>query len=66
MKNTNISSNNDEYLKLTELCEWLKVKPSTVHSYCKKKLMPQPLKIFGLLLWSKKSIEEWIHSKQAE
>lgn len=64
VNNTKQSSHVDEYIRLNELCEWLKVKPSTIHKYCAKKLMPTGKKPFGVLIWSKKSIQDWLDSQQ--
>lgn len=60
----NSTSSNTEYLKLNELSEWLKVKPSTIHKYFKQKLMPLPVKLFGILLWDKSELENWIKNKK--
>jgi predicted DNA-binding transcriptional regulator AlpA len=54
---------NSEFLRIGDLCSWLQVKPSTVHAYCKKKLMPLPRKPFGLLIWSRQEIQMWLDSQ---
>lgn len=58
----NINNFKEQYLKMDELCDYLKIKKSTVYKYMKHKKMPTPIKPFGVLLWNKEDVNKWVEA----
>jgi predicted DNA-binding transcriptional regulator AlpA len=61
----NKSNNDIDLIRLTELSELIKLKPSTIFKAIRKNKIPKPMKLLGRInVWDKSEIIAWLHSQR--
>lgn len=56
-----------DLIRLTELSELIKLKPSTIFKAIRKNKIPKPIKLLGRInVWDRGEIISWLHSQRQQ
>ena len=53
-------------LRVGDICDSLKISPSTLHRWVRENRFPRPMKIERVLMWRESAVAEWLESKEGK
>ena len=51
-------------MRVGDICDSLKISPSTLHRWVRENRFPRPMKIERVLMWRESAVNEWLESKE--
>ena len=53
-------------MRVGDICDSLKISPSTLKRWVAEKKFPAPMKIERALMWRESAVAEWLESKEGK
>ena len=51
-------------MRVGDICDSLKISPSTLHRWVRENRFPRPMKIERALMWRKSAVNEWLEDQE--